>query len=233
MSPLQSDLTFLDLINICDNMRVRQVSPSPSPFDSELLVPFCLSESSHTMIGLLRPVIVKQLKIENDRSTEMGQQNVWAFDDPDSHLPAGRAYFQHWVDTPAQRTAVMKELCERWRDTRLFDDVCGPRKWRDELYPVYEDPFGPHDHPVNAVPGQKLNFAFEMERSGCSLFGVVTYGVHMSIYEEVDVEGQKSLHIWVPTRARTKQTYVVHSLIIRLVSIVSCCSNSQMAWLPG
>ncbi|KAF8798829.1 hypothetical protein BYT27DRAFT_7202539 [Phlegmacium glaucopus] len=48
-----------------------------------------------------------------------------------------------------------------------------------------------------------------MERSASALFGVVTYGVHMSIYEEIAQEnGQKQLHIWVPTRALTKPTRV-------------------------
>ena len=211
MSTLESTLSFLDIINICDNTRIRQASPLPSPFDSELLVPLYLSESLDSpIIGLLRPVIVKQLRLENYRTSRLGQPDVWIFSEPGNE----RVCFQNWVDTPAKRTAALKELCERWRDIRLFDDVCGPEKWRNELYPVYGDPFGPHDHPVNAIPGQKLNFAFEMERSACALFGVVTYGVHMSIFEEVEAEGQKRLQVWVPTRSRTKQTYVCRLLSI-------------------
>jgi len=226
MSTLEPDLSFLDLINICDNTRIRQASPLPSPFDSELLVPLYLSESPDSpVIGLLRPVIISQLQLEKDRSHGLGQQAVWAFGEPDSRLRRGNGSsdgwvsFQNWLDTPAKRTAALKEICERWRDARLFDDVCGPEKWRDEMYPVYGDPFGLHDHLDTAVPGQKLNFAFEMERSACALFGVVTYGVHMSIFEEVDVEGQKSLYVWVPTRALTKQTYVYLSLTVMTVGV--------------
>ncbi|KAL0571257.1 hypothetical protein V5O48_010705 [Marasmius crinis-equi] len=101
----------------------------------------------------------------------------------------------------------MKELCERWRDTGLFEDICGPKKWRAEMYPVYRDPFAAHDYPI---PGQadeeteKLNYAFEMERSACALFGVVTYGIHMTVFVR-DVS--KKVRIWVPTRAKTKQTF--------------------------
>jgi Domain of unknown function (DUF4743) len=133
------------------------------------------------VIGLLKPVIINQLKLENYRGIRLGQQDVWTFSKPGIGSSSGRVCFQNWVNTPAKRTAALKAICERWRDIRLFDDVCGPGKWRDELYPVYEDPFGPHDHSDNAVSGRKLNFAFEMERSACALFGVVTYGVHMTI----------------------------------------------------
>jgi hypothetical protein len=49
----------------------------------------------------------------------------------------------------------------------------------------------------------------KMERSPCALFGVVTYGVHMSIYKEIVQEnGQKQLRIWVPTCSFTKPTRV-------------------------
>jgi len=74
------------------------------------------------------------------------------------------------------------------------------------MYAVYCDPFGPHDAPLDgdADPRSGGNYAFEMERSACALFGVVTYGVHMTVYQE-GFGG--SMWIWVPTRARTKQTW--------------------------
>lgn len=205
-------LSFLGLVNTCDNVRVHQASLLHSPFDSEVLLPLYLSELPDSpIIGLLRPVIVEQLKQENTHSLEKGQRELWCLN-LDEPTFGGRkrphACFQTWFDTPYKRTAAMKELCERWRDTRLFDDVCGPKKWRGEMYPIYGDPFGQHDHPDTAEVGRPLNFAFEMERSACALFGVVTYGVHMSIYEEVEVKGEKNLWVWVPTRARTKPTYV-------------------------
>jgi len=99
----------------------------------------------------------------------------------------------------------MKELCERWRDSGLFSDICGPKKWRAELYPVYKDPFGPHEHPED--DSDSSNFAFDLERSACALFGVVTYGVHMTIYQEIETKSSRKLMIWVPTRAKTKQTW--------------------------
>ncbi|KAJ7857355.1 hypothetical protein B0H13DRAFT_1641035, partial [Mycena leptocephala] len=59
-----------------------------------------------------------------------------------------------------------------WRDTGLFVDITGPKKWRAEACAVCRDPFGVHDYPSG--PGRdteeeedKLNFAFEMERAAC------------------------------------------------------------------
>ncbi|KAG7095702.1 hypothetical protein E1B28_006416 [Marasmius oreades] len=205
---MSKPLSFLEVINICDNCRVNRPSPLPdsSPFDQEKLIPWCLSPNpSSPAIGLLRPVIIDALRLENKHSKDLNQPELWHFDLV-SNRP--RVTFQAWANGVAKRTAALKELCERWRDTGLFSDICGPTKWRAEMYPVYRDPLAVHDYPA---PGQgeeemgNLNYAFEMERSACALFGVVTYGVHMSAFMR-DVKGV-GLRIWVPTRAKTKQTF--------------------------
>lgn len=64
------------------------------------------------------------------------------------------------------------------------------RGWRDELYPVY----GPGDEVL-----------LSMERSATPLFGVVTYGVHMTAYTRDPKSGD--IMIWVPRRSASKQTY--------------------------
>ncbi|KAF8638680.1 hypothetical protein AX17_002025 [Amanita inopinata Kibby_2008] len=201
---MQSSLSYLDLVSICDNVHInrRHTHLPPSIFDSEVLIPFYLSdEQDSPVIGLLRPAIIQQLELENEQSRQHDLPELWSISEK-------RVSFRPWLDTPAKRTAAMKELCERWRDTGLFEDVCGPKKWRSEMYPVYADPFGVHDYPstTDAHIGM-LNYAFEMERSACALFGVVTYGVHLSIYEEAQVGGQRQLRMWVPTRAKTKPTW--------------------------
>ncbi|KAL6709991.1 hypothetical protein ACN47E_009782 [Coniothyrium glycines] len=61
-------------------------------------------------------------------------------------------------------------------------------KWRGELYAVY---------------GTGKELLFNVERSASPLFGVVSYGVHLTAYTRKD--GQ--IKIWTPRRARTKQTY--------------------------
>jgi len=218
--PILSDLSFLQIVDLCDNVELRRDSPDVL-YDAkypehEQLVPFALAASVDSpILGLLRLVIVQLLVLENERSRKLGQPEVWNLQIDEEHhrkLSNGRSIgpcvsFSASIDTPAKRTAVMKELCERWRDEERFPDVCGPKKWRNEMYPIYADPFGAHDHPDNNPEGKPLNYVFEMERSACALFGVITYGVHMSIYEEdVDERGSKIVRVWVPTRALTKPT---------------------------
>jgi hypothetical protein len=214
----ESKFSYLGLINLCDNVHIPingQAPPNATGFDAERLVPLYLTKSTESaIIGLLRPVIIEQLKIENGRNRRLGVEELWDIrveEDQVRLLKNGRVgpsvSFARWCDTPSKRTGAMRELCERWRDTGLFPDVCGPTKWRNEMYAVYADPFGRHDHPSEGGDESKLNFVFEMERSACALFGAVTYGVHMSIYGEgIDGEGRRQLRVWVPTRAQTKQT---------------------------
>jgi hypothetical protein len=195
--------TFLDLVNICDNFHIDRPN-ALSQFDAEELIPFTLTPLPKSpVIGLIRPVILVQLRNENERSRDKQLPPVWEIGGTEASKL--RVSFASWLVTPADRTNAMKELCERWRDTGLFEDTIGPKKWRKESYPVYKDPFGVHDN----LHGQqfiddKLNYAFEMERAATALFGIVTYGVHMTIYRNSE-DGMK---IWVPTRAKTKQTYV-------------------------
>ncbi|KAL8731648.1 MAG: hypothetical protein Q9166_003336 [cf. Caloplaca sp. 2 TL-2023] len=63
-------------------------------------------------------------------------------------------------------------------------------KWRNELYTIHrEDSIEPM--------GERV---ISMERSGSPLFGIVTYGVHMTAY----VNTQDGMKIWVPKRAQGK-----------------------------
>lgn len=198
----QEMLSYLELLNLCDNAYIsvpdkRLCSVSNKDGDGdEILTSFQLTRSSTSpVIGLLRPMIVEKLEKENARRREMGMREVW-------EMSTGRVSFSGWVEGWRGRTEVMKEMCERWRDEEDFQEVCGRDKWRGEAYAVYKDPFGVHDHPSSGKEEEELNFAFEMERSACALFGVVTYGVHMSIYREE----QGQLSVWVPTRAASKPT---------------------------
>ncbi|KAJ6545425.1 NUDIX hydrolase domain-like protein [Mycena capillaripes] len=218
MATQTNPLSYLDLVNICGNMRVGRPSPIPSAFDSEELAPLYLHNSpTSPVIGLLRPQIVALLAEENKRALAEHKQPVWSGVPSDSDIPGllrrdARIGFHASFDTHAKRTAAMAEMCARWRDEGIFPDVIGPKKWRGEMYAVYRDPFGVHDYPSSTTNGsvangEELNFAFEMERAACALFGVVTYGVHMSTYQEVNIGGQKSLRLWIPTRAANKSMW--------------------------
>ncbi len=78
---------------------------------------------------------------------------------------------------------AIRDLLVRASQSKAFRVL---EKWRNELYPV---------HGMSGKVG--------MERSGSPLFGINSYGVHMTAYVR---EGDQ-LKIWVPRRASSKQTY--------------------------
>ncbi|CZT46653.1 related to thiamin pyrophosphokinase [Rhynchosporium secalis] len=94
------------------------------------------------------------------------------------------------ADEPSRSAAVAATMAY-WRSNNTFSILQG---WRDELYPVY---------------GTSNDLIFNIERSASALFGVVTYGVHMMAYTRVPrtPSDEHGIKIWVPRRARTKQTY--------------------------
>lgn len=65
-------------------------------------------------------------------------------------------------------------------------------KWRNELYPVY---------------GNNGQLLFSMERSASALFGIVTYGCHMTAYVKGNEAKEEPMKVWVARRAADKQTY--------------------------
>lgn len=195
--------SFVQILDVCDNFRLPD---APKSTVGELVPWHLTPEDGSPVIGLLRPLVVEHLL----------RETAWHHRIYNSKQVIS---FAPHVNTPAARSRVMKELCERWRDQGIWPDVVGPEKWRNEMYPIYRDPFGPHDAPSEAeqfeepaeVPLQddSRNYAFMMERAACALFGTVTYGVHMSVYEE-DREDEgvpTACRMWIPTRSKTKQTW--------------------------
>lgn len=87
---------------------------------------------------------------------------------------------------PAVRNEIMSRLLAEAVRCESFEVLKG---WRNEMYPVY-------------APGGKL--LLEMERCASPLFGIVTYGVHMTGYVEDENGG---FRLWVARRSKTKQTY--------------------------
>ena len=90
-----------------------------------------------------------------------------------------------------ERTEAVAKTTQAMRATEHFSILKG---WRNELYPVY---------------GPDREMLFSMERSASALFGIVTYGCHMTAYTYKKEEGSdnKDLRIWVPQRAANKSTY--------------------------
>ena len=102
----------------------------------------------------------------------------------------------------------MNDTTTWWRDSGRFPGVISPRLWRGEWYAIYADPFGlislsGGDPLLEDDVDTNTNYVFAMERAACALFGVVTYGAHMTVYEQDDDD---AIRIWVPRRSATKQT---------------------------
>ncbi|KAL8635974.1 MAG: hypothetical protein Q9228_006584 [Teloschistes exilis] len=82
--------------------------------------------------------------------------------------------------TAKEETMVINDLLQMARKQGTFKVL---EKWRDELYTIHGS-----------------NMLITMERSGSPLFGIVTYGVHMTTY----VHTKEGMKIWVPRRAKGK-----------------------------
>ena len=88
-------------------------------------------------------------------------------------------------DTATVHSKSIAQTMDLARSASTFRVLKG---WRNELYPVY---------------GPNRELLLNIERAACPLFGVVTYGVHMMAY----VQTREGMKLWVPRRARNKQTY--------------------------
>ena len=88
------------------------------------------------------------------------------------------------VSTELEDTS--KAIEEVLAEARKQDIFAVLRGWRDELYPIV------------GVQG-----GLTMERAGSALFGILTLGVHMTVYTHTE----QGMMIWVPRRAPTKSTY--------------------------
>ena len=148
--------------------------------------------------------------------------------------------------SPAARTIALAETLDRWRadanadadagegDGGTFAGVIGGNRWRAEWYDVYVAPNGalrtdgrapltllevaPATTPAGSE-SQRSGYAFSMERAACKLFGVVTYGVHMTVYEQQKEDmglDANAMRVWVPRRAATKPTCVHSCLYLSL-----------------
>ncbi|KAF4555582.1 Thiamine pyrophosphokinase-like protein [Elsinoe fawcettii] len=91
--------------------------------------------------------------------------------------------------TEEERSRIVHNTTAAMRETGYFEILKG---WRNELYDVY---------------GPKGDVLFTVERAASALLGVVTYGCHLTAYVREEKDGKVELKIWVPRRARSKQTY--------------------------
>lgn len=86
---------------------------------------------------------------------------------------------------PAHRSELVAQSIAEAVKQECFELLKG---WRNEKYPVY---------------GPGGEYLLEMERCATPLFGIVSYGAHMTGY----VEDETGMKFWIPRRAKNKQTY--------------------------
>ncbi len=89
-------------------------------------------------------------------------------------------------EIPLTQTEIIRDTVDIARQSKLFKVLQG---WRNELY---------------AITGHSSTEKhINMERAASSLFGINTYGVHMTLYTDTSA----GMKVWVPRRAKKKQTY--------------------------
>ena len=128
------------------------------------------------ILGYITPPIIAALK--QDKETSSSIAKCYDLD----HESGKLTLCGHGEE---ERSSNIAAITSTWRSQGRFAVLKG---WRNELYPVY---------------GADQELLFSIERAASALFGVITYGVHMTVFTRTS----KVLKIWVPRRARTKQTY--------------------------
>lgn len=122
----------------------------------------------------------------------------------------GRVGLARSLDSFQKRTDALNSLVRSWRDAGLFRDALDG--WREEMYAVYSSdsyPFNSWERTTQSrTTGGGGGAVFELERAACALFGLVTYGVHLTAYtQEASSSSGSSLKVWVPRRSASKATW--------------------------
>ncbi|EXJ84583.1 hypothetical protein A1O3_05253 [Capronia epimyces CBS 606.96] len=167
--------TNLDLVNECDNFPYYSDGPEVYKATLQDYYHFLL-EGYETCLGYVTSTVAAQLPITQHWTRDDSKRRLIFQPRDDSGAP---------VQTLEERNNILAEYLQDVRERKIFRVLDG---WRAELYPVY---------------GPNKELLLNMERSASPLFGVVTYGVHLTGYVRTD-EGMK---IWTPRRSLTKQTY--------------------------
>jgi isopentenyldiphosphate isomerase len=110
--------------------------------------------------------------------------NYWIIDHDAKEIQLSYPQGATGEDRLALQNRVIAETLAAAREGKQFKVLRG---WRNELYPIYGSRHG----------------TVGIERAGSGLFGILTFGVHLTAY----IEGKDGIQIWVPRRAKDKATY--------------------------
>ncbi|PWN29688.1 hypothetical protein BDZ90DRAFT_209408, partial [Jaminaea rosea] len=115
------------------------------------------------------------------------------------------------LNTFEKRSKALADVVGAWHEEGLFSSALDG--WRDEMYGIYSSPSYPYRTWENkeTVPNER---AFELERAACALFGLATFGVHMTAYvdgssasKSGNAGSTEGLRLWTPRRSPTKATW--------------------------
>lgn len=124
---------------------------------------------------------------------------------PHGYIPSWVVQAMPWdgcwnIDHTAKKIAPAPSVCEMKSQNEIIRDTLSRARkskkfkvlegWRNELYPIYGH---------SSTTEKNIS----IERAASALFGINTYGVHMTLYTYIN----QVLKIWVPRRATRKQTY--------------------------
>ncbi|CAO1618597.1 unnamed protein product [Jaminaea pallidilutea] len=140
----------------------------------------------------------------------------------------GRIGLNPRLDDFSKRSSALNAVARTWKDAGLFASALDG--WRNEQYAVFS-----HDDEDYRSWKNGLNEynspAFELERAACALFGLATFGVHLTAYTTTSTVTASSgssnthdsssstslsstatgaaqqIHLWTPRRAQTKATW--------------------------
>lgn len=120
---------------------------------------------------------------------QMPWTEEWTIDDEKKTIsPCPRTKDSLARAAASEQSRVIEETLKLAKNDNIFEVLKG---WRNELYPVNK----------SQSAGSEI---ISIERSATPLFGIVTYGIHMTAYVK---QQDGSIKIWVPRRAKNKQTY--------------------------
>ena len=184
----ESSKTWLEIIDECDSF--------PYTFPAKVTPEHRISRFfvKGELIGYLRHSVVEALRLDFPAYFDLLPNEGGAFDvfvrdripssGPSSPAASGPRQ-QDNITTTEEVTKLLNGVASFWRTRGTFDVLQG---WRNEQYTVYS---------------ARRSVLFTLERSACSLFGVVTYGAHLNVY----VQSPEGIEVWIPRRSQSKPTF--------------------------
>ncbi|CAO1619990.1 unnamed protein product [Parajaminaea phylloscopi] len=108
------------------------------------------------------------------------------------------------LDTFQKRTDAINNVATRWKEAGHFRSALDG--WRREMYAIYSDDRHPYAFYRDSPAERPNERAFELERAACALFGLATFGVHLTAYTDAASSSDEA-KIWTPRRAQDKATW--------------------------